>query len=100
MADPIGLAGVEEQHLVRFGDGLVAPHMAHIDAAIGEHELRGARAFLRTLMPAAPAAIDILDADRRRLQQRLDGELGHGLQPRRMDARTGLKRRGRDRDNP
>jgi hypothetical protein len=46
MAHAVRLAGVEEQHLVRLRNGLVAAHMAHVHAAIGKHEMRPGCAFL------------------------------------------------------
>ncbi len=46
MADAITLSGIEEQHLIRFGHYVGSPHMPHVDAAIREHEMRTACAFL------------------------------------------------------
>jgi hypothetical protein len=80
MADPVAFGRIEEQHLVGLGDGLVAAEMAHEDAAIRKHQMRGAGAFFGALMLAIALAAYIAHRDGRRLQQRLDGDLGHGLQ--------------------
>ena len=78
MADPVAFGGIEKQYLIRLGDGLVAPQMSCIDPAIGKHQMRLGRAFLRTLLPAAALAAHIPDRDDWRFQQGLNGKFRHG----------------------
>ena len=54
MADPVAFGGVEKQHLVRLGYGLILPNMPHIDAAIRKHQFRGGRELFRTLSRQLP----------------------------------------------
>ena len=51
--------------------------MAHVDAAVREHQVGRTRAFLRALVLAVAAAIHVADGDSGRIEQWLDGELGH-----------------------
>ena len=72
VADPVTFGGVEEQHLVRFGYGLVMPKMPHIDAAIRKYQLRVGRALFRTLIRAAALAAHVPDRNGRRFQQSIE----------------------------
>jgi hypothetical protein len=76
MADPITFAGVEEQDLIRLGDGLVAPQVPHVGAAIGKDELGGSGMLLRARVPAAALTAHIPNRDGRSGQERLNGEFG------------------------
>ena len=49
VADVIAFPGVEEEHLVRFGDRVAVSEMVHVDAAIGKHQVRGARILFGAL---------------------------------------------------
>src|SRR6188472_1876741 len=78
MADAVLLALVEEHHLVAFRDRLVATDVAHVDAAIREHQEGGLRTFQGTAMPATAVADDIANVRGRSVEQQLDRELRHG----------------------
>jgi hypothetical protein len=76
MTDLIALAGVEEKYMVRIGHRLIAADVPHVNAAIGEHELRGGGAFFRAAMTAHTAAADVAQRYVIRKQQMVDFELG------------------------
>jgi uncharacterized protein YdhG (YjbR/CyaY superfamily) len=71
MADAVALAGIEEQHLVGFGYGLIGAEMTDIGAAIGKDDLGGGGVFFRALLAAAAGAVDVADGDRGGLEQQL-----------------------------
>ena len=77
VADAIALRFVEEQHLVRFGDRVVASQMAHVDASVREDQVRGARALFGALVATAAVAGYIANSDDLRVQQILDDEARH-----------------------
>ena len=68
MADPIPFGGVEKEHLVGLGYGLIFTKMAYIDAAIWKDQFRSGRRLFRTLMPAAAPAVHVSNRNRRRVQ--------------------------------
>ena len=76
MTDLIALAGVKEKYMVRIGYSLIAAHVPHVNAAIGEHEMRGRGAFFRAAMTARTAAADVSQRYGIRIQQMVDFELG------------------------
>jgi hypothetical protein len=76
---PITFAGVEKQHLVRFGYLLITPKMPHVDAAIGKHKFCRGGTLFRTLVPAPALAVDVSDSNGRRFEQKLNGNIGHAL---------------------
>lgn len=77
MADLVALMRIEEQHLVAFRNCVVAPDMAHEDAAIGKDQMGGERAFLATTMPALAGADDVAHQDDLAVEQLADRELQH-----------------------
>ena len=68
MADSVAFGGVEKQHLVGLGYGLILPQMAHIDAAIRKHQFCSRRELFRTLVPAAAPAVHVSNRNCRRVQ--------------------------------
>src|SRR5712671_1567400 len=78
MTDLIALTGVEEKYMVRIGHRLIAADVPHVNAAIGEHEMRGRGAFFRAPMTARTAAADVSQRYGIRIQQMIDFELGSG----------------------
>ena len=78
MADPVAFGGVEKQHLIRLGDGLIMAQVAHINAAIRKHQLCG-RALFRTLMRQPPWQYDVSDRNGWRFQQRSSGKFRHAF---------------------
>ena len=55
VTDLIGFVFVEEEDLVSFGHCFRAAHVADVDAAIGEDEVRSGGAFLGTFVRHVPA---------------------------------------------
>jgi hypothetical protein len=103
VGDPVAFGGVEEQHLVCLGDGLVMPKMPHIDAAIRKHQLGGGRALFRARMRGAALAAHVPDRNGRRSQQILNGKLGHGCTSTstgRRDWRSARRHDARSRSSP
>jgi hypothetical protein len=76
MTDLIALAGIEEKYMVRIGYRLIAADVPHVNAAIGEHELRGRSAFFCAAMTACSGASDVSQRYGIRSQQMVDFELG------------------------
>src|SRR5258708_33916998 len=76
MTDLIALAGVEEKYMVRIGHRLIAADVPHVNAPIGEHEMRGRGAFLCAAMTARAAAADVSQRYGIRGQQMVAFELG------------------------
>jgi hypothetical protein len=72
VADPIAFGGVEKQHLVRFGYGLIVSNVPDVDTTIGKHQLCGGRALFRALVTAAALAICVPDRNGWRFQQRMN----------------------------
>jgi hypothetical protein len=81
MADAIALIGIEKQHLVGFGDGLIVPNAANVDTAVRENELRAPGALFRTLVFARPPATRIGDRDSARAEQPLGNDFRHPSTP-------------------
>ena len=77
MADAIAFASVEEQHLIRFGDRFVLSNVPHENAAGREHQTRLARGLLVAAALARPRAGEVVNLDRRRLQQRHRDDTRH-----------------------
>jgi len=77
MAHPVAFVRVEEENLIRLGNGIVSAEMPNEDTAIWERHVGGVRGFLVALVPAAPRAVDIPDCDERSLQQRSSGNVRH-----------------------
>ena len=69
MTHAVAVAGIEEQHLIGFGHGLIATQMTHEHAAIREDEVGERGAFLSAQLAAAPVAARIANGDAARLQQ-------------------------------
>jgi hypothetical protein len=76
MTDLIALAGVKEKYMVRIGYRLIGADVPHVNAAIGEHEMRGRGAFFCAAMTARTAAADVAQRYGIRSQQMVDFELG------------------------
>jgi hypothetical protein len=55
MAYLIALPTIEEQHLIRFGDCLAAPHVPDVYTAIWKNHVRGRRALFRSIRMAVYA---------------------------------------------
>ena len=53
--------------------------MAHEDAAIGKHQVRGGGALLGAFVPAFAAADDIAHRDGAGVEERLNRELRHDV---------------------
>ena len=77
VTDPVAFESIEEQHLVRFGYGLVMSNVPQVDATIRKDQLRRSRALFGALMPAATPAVCVPNRNSQRIQQRLDVELRH-----------------------
>jgi hypothetical protein len=78
MTDLIALAGVEEKYVVRIGYRLISADVPPVNAAIGEHEMRGRGAFFDAAMAARTRAADVSQRYGIRIQQMVDFELGWG----------------------
>ena len=65
--------GVEKQHLVGLGDGLVIIEAPYVHSPIREPQLRASGALFRALAPARALAVCLPDGDRLRFQERVDG---------------------------
>ena len=74
MADAVAFAGIEEQHLIRFGDSLVLPKVPHINTAIRKYQVRRSGRLLCTQLPAAALAVHVLDCNGLSLQKRVNGK--------------------------
>src|SRR5437667_8074425 len=79
MAHTVAFCGIEKQHLVRLGYGLIMPKMTQIDAAIGKHQFCGGCELFRTLMPAVALAVHVSNRNCRSAQQRFNGKLRQRL---------------------
>ncbi len=79
MAHPITFAGVEKQHLVCLGYGLVVPNMTHVDAAIRKNKFCRGCPLFRTLVSAPALAAHVPNRNGRRFQQKLNGDFGHAF---------------------
>src|SRR5262245_13145894 len=75
MADPVTFIGIEKQHLVSLGDGLLITEMPYVHAPIRKHQLLASGALLRALAPATALTLCLPDRDRLRFEERVDGEL-------------------------
>src|SRR5262249_42628150 len=81
MTHAVLLGRIEEQHLVYFGDGLILSNAAHVDAAIGKHQLRGRHGLFGTLFTPVALATHVPDANGRGTQERLCREIAHPADP-------------------
>src|SRR4030095_5811333 len=79
MAHAIPCGGVEKQHLIRFGDGLISSEMADENTAIREHEMGRGGALFVALMRVATLAGHIADLDGVRLEETLRSDFRHAL---------------------
>src|SRR5580700_4135934 len=79
MAHPITFVGVEKQHLVCLGYGLVVPNMAHVDTAIRKNKFGRGCPLFRTLVPAPALAVDVPNRNGRRFQQKLNGNFRYAF---------------------
>ena len=77
LAHPITFGGIEKKHLVCLGYGLVVPNMTHVDAAIRKNKFRRGCPLFRTLVSAPALAAHVPNRNRRRFQQKLNGNLRH-----------------------
>src|SRR5262249_8923392 len=77
VAQAVTFSAVEEQPLIRFGYRRLASQMAHIDAAIGEHQMRRPRTLLGALVSAIATANHVADRDGLGSQQQLYGKFRH-----------------------
>jgi hypothetical protein len=59
MTDLISLTGVEEQHMIRIGDCLVATDVTDVDPSVRKHQLRFRGTLVRTAMTTRAAAQDV-----------------------------------------
>ena len=76
VAHTIPFVGVEKEHLVRLGYGLVVPNMTDVDAAVREDKFCRGCPFFGTFVPAPALAAHVADGNGRRLEQKLNGDLG------------------------
>lgn len=74
MADAIAFAGVEEEDLIGFGDGLIVAEVADPGSAIGEDELDGGGVFLGAATAVSAPAVHIAHANGGRSQEEIFGE--------------------------
>ena len=79
MTDAVAFRVIEKQNLVRLRNGLIASQVTHKNAAIWKYELRGSRRLFRAFVAATPLAVNIADGDGGSLEERLNGDFGHGL---------------------
>jgi hypothetical protein len=77
MADLIAFAGIEQQHMVRIGDRVVAADMPQVGSAVGEHQMRRRHALLCAAMPARTRAMHVSHRDRTRFEQEVYFKVRH-----------------------
>ena len=95
VADTIAFMGVEEDHLVRFSDGLIVAQVPDKDAAIWKHQLRGLSVLFLRMITVGSCAIDITDGDDGRVKKQVNVKLrcGDGLTFRTHTDASALPRR-------
>ena len=76
MADAVAFAGVEEQHLIRFGNGLIAPEVPYIDPAIGKDEFGCVRALFGARRGATSLTVHIPDSHIGSVEERPNCDFG------------------------
>src|SRR3569833_1475728 len=59
MADAVTFAGIEEEHLIGFGHGLVLTDVADVGAAVGKDERSDARVLFSAAVAVSAAAVDV-----------------------------------------
>ena len=77
MADPVAFTMVEKQHLIGFGDSLIASEMPDEHTPIREYQTRLVRGFFVAATGMMTLAVHVADCDRFSLEETVSNNFSH-----------------------